>query len=144
MLRKAVTAAVALLIGLVPASAFDTGKLGQTGSMWLEDLMPLIGGTTRLKRQVNHMLAQSKKKADEVECFGRRFPGQWEHLAGERVSPYYCDFGAKFLRIQATVRITDRGGRRYETITPAAKLNASNVLETNLTWQWTTEPPDDN
>jgi len=59
------------------------------------------------------------------------------------VSPYTCDFGAKFLRIYSTVRITDRGGRRHETITPAAKKNASNVLETNLTWQWTTEPPDD-
>src|SRR5262245_13518432 len=113
--------------------------------MWLDDLMPLISGTTRLKRQVNRALAQSKKKANEVNCSGRRFPGQWEHISGARVSPYTCDFGAKFLRIYATVRITDRGGRSYETITPAAKKNASNVLETNLTWRWTTdEPPDDN
>jgi hypothetical protein len=143
MSRKAVATAVALLIGTVEASAFDTSKLGQRGSMWLEDLMPLIGGTSRLKRQVNHALAKAKKKADEVECFGRRFPGQWEQIAGWRVSPYYCDFGDKFLRIHATVRITDRGGRPYETITPAAKMNASNVLETNLTWRWTKEPPDD-
>jgi hypothetical protein len=142
-LREAVTTAAALLIGLAQASAFDTGKLGQHGSMHLDDLMPLISGNTRLKRQVNHALAQSKKKVDEVECFGRRFPGQWEHLSGERVSPYTCDFDTKYLRIYATVRITDRGGRRYETITAEAKLNASNVLETNLTWKWTKEPPDD-
>ena len=121
MSRKAVTTAVALLIGLAEASAFNTGKLGQIGSMWLEDLMPLIGGNARLKRQVNHALARAKKKPDEIECSGRPFPGQWEHLAGARVSPYYCDFDTKYLRIYATVRITDRGGRRYETITPAAK-----------------------
>jgi hypothetical protein len=46
--RKAAASAVALLIGLTQASAFDTGKLGQRGSMWLEDLMPLIGGTSKL------------------------------------------------------------------------------------------------
>ena len=58
------------------------------------------------------------------------------------MSPYYCDFDTKYLRIYATVRITDRSGRRYETITPAAKNNAINVIETNLTWRWTKEPPD--
>ena len=144
MLGKVVTTAFALLIGLAQASAFDTDKLGgQIGSMRLDDLMPLIGGTTRLKRQVDQALARSKKKAEEVRCSGRRFPGQWEHLGGARVSPYYCDFDTKYLRIYATVRITDRSGRRYETITPAAKQNASNVIETNLTWQWTKEWPED-
>ena len=111
--------------------------------MWLEDLMPLIGGNVRLKRQVNHALAQSKKKADEIECSGRRFPGQWEHLAGERVSPYTCNFDTKYLRIHATVRITDRSGRSYETITPVARRNASNVIENNLTWKWLKEWPED-
>src|SRR5262249_30509299 len=119
------------------------GKLGQTGSMWLEDLMPLIGGNARLKRQVNHALAQAKKKPDEIECSGRRLPRPGGDPARERVVPHTRHFGTKYLRIYATVRITDRSGRRYETITSAAKLNASNVLETNLTWKWTKEWPED-
>jgi hypothetical protein len=52
------------------------------------------------------------------------------------VSPYSCDFGAKWLQIHATVRITDRHGQAFETITDRAMNNATNVTETN---KWTTE-----
>jgi hypothetical protein len=48
------------------------------------------------------------KKQEDVMCVGTRFPGQWKNLGGLRVSPYTCDFGAKWLQIHATVRITDR------------------------------------
>jgi hypothetical protein len=143
MPRQAVAVAIAILIAPLPALAFDTGKLGQHGSLLLEDLMPLIGKTAALKREVDEALVQGKKKVDDVMCSGRRFPGQWTHLGGERVSPYVCNFEVKWLRIGATVRITDRGGRVYETITPAAMKNASKVTETNLTWQWTAEEPPD-
>src|SRR5215471_1133171 len=60
-----------------------------------------------------------------------RFPGQWKHLGGLRVSPYTCDFGAMWLQIRATVRITDRSGQVFETITDKAMNNATNVSETN-------------
>jgi len=36
------------------------------------------------------------------------------------VSPYACDFGAMWLQIRATVRITDRRGQSFETITDKA------------------------
>jgi hypothetical protein len=39
------------------------------------------------------------------------------------------------------VRITDRRGRAFETITPEAMKNAATVSETNPTWRWTTEDP---
>jgi hypothetical protein len=77
-------------------------------------------------------------------CDGMRFPGQWAHLAGERVSQYTCDFGAKWLHIDATVRITDRNGRRVVTITPKVMKNATKVSETTLRWKWTTEDPSKN
>src|SRR5262249_39345078 len=67
-----------------------------------------------------------------------RFPGQWKHLGGLRVSPYTCDFGAMWLQIRATVRITDRSDQVFETITDKAMNNATNVSETNLIWKWTT------
>ena len=73
MSRKAAASAVALLIGLAQASAFDTDKLGQHGSMWLEDLMSLIGGTIRLKRQVKSRAGPSQEK-------GRRGPVQRQAL----------------------------------------------------------------
>jgi hypothetical protein len=64
-----------------------------------------------------------------------------ENAWGYRVSPYICDFGAMWLQIHATVRITDRRGQAFETITTNAMNNATNVSETNLTWKWTTEFP---
>jgi predicted methyltransferase len=135
---------IALLLGASPAMAFDTSKLGQGGSLPLSDIMPLISKTAQLQSEVNKALAEAKKKPDDLMCDGMRFPGQWVHLAGERVSPYTCDFGAKWLQIDATVRITDRNGRRVETITPKAMKNATKVSETNLRWKWTTEDPSKN
>jgi hypothetical protein len=44
-----------------------------------------------------------------------------------------------WLQIRATVRITDRSGQVFETITDKAMNNATNVSETNLIWKWTTE-----
>jgi hypothetical protein len=143
MSRKAVAAVIATLTGPAPAMAFDTGKLGQGGTLLLDDLMPLIGKTAALKREVDQALVEGTRKAADVICSGMRFPGQWVHLGGSRVSPYTCDFGVKWLQIRATVRITDGSGRVYETITRAAMKNASRVSETSLTWRWTSEEPPD-
>jgi hypothetical protein len=132
---------MALLPGASPAMAFDTGKLGQGGTLTLVDIMPLIAKSAQLRAQVNQALAQGSKKQDDIICDGMRFPGQWTHLGGARVSPYSCDFGGKWLQIDATVRITDRRGRAFETITPEAMKNAATVSETNPTWKWTTEDP---
>jgi hypothetical protein len=144
MSLRAVPIVVALLIAASPSMAFDTSKLGQGGTLTLDDLMPLIRKSAQLKREVDQALVEGKKKPDDVICSGMRFPGQWVHLGGIRVSPYTCGFGDKWLQIRATVRITDRSGRAFETITPEAMKNATKVSETNLTWKWTTEePPDD-
>jgi hypothetical protein len=132
---------IALLLGASPAVAFDTSNLGQGGTLPLADIIPLIGKSAKLKREVNHALAQSKKKQDNVVCNAMRFPGQWTRLAGERVSPYTCDFGGKWLQIDATVRLTDRDGRLFETITAEAMKNATKISETNLRWKWTAEDP---
>jgi hypothetical protein len=132
---------IALFLGASPALAFDTDKLGQWGSLSLTDLKPVIAKSGKLQREVNQALAGGTKKQDDIMCDGRRFPGSWVNLGGERVSPYSCDFGGKWLQIQATVRITDRNGRAIETITPNAMKNATKVIETNLTWKWTTEDP---
>src|SRR5262249_1213344 len=72
-------------------------------------------------------------------CLGMRFPGQWKNLGGLRVSPYAGDFVPKWLQIRAPVRITDRHGQAFETITAKAMKNATNVNETDLNWEWTTE-----
>jgi hypothetical protein len=144
MSLKFVPVALALILVASPAVAFDTSKLGQGGSLPLDDIMLLIGKSAELKREVDQALTEGKKKPDEVICSGMRFPRPWVHLGGSRVSPYTCGFGAKWLQIRATVGITDRRGRAFETITPEAMKNATKVNETNLTWKWTTEePPDD-
>jgi hypothetical protein len=135
-------AVLVMVAAAAPALAFDTGKLGQGGSLILSDIMPLIAKSPRLKSEVESALDAAKKKADDQICDGMRFPGSWANLGGERVAPYTCDFGGKWLRINATVRITGAKGKVFETITPAAMKNASKVSETELTWTWAAEDPD--
>jgi hypothetical protein len=130
---------VALLLATSSALAFDTSKLGQFGSLPLDDLTPIISNSARLQQEINKALAEGNKRQGDVRCLGMRFPGPWKNLGGLRVSPYTCDFGAKWLQIHATVRITDRHGQAFETITAKAMKNATNVSETNLNWEWTTE-----
>jgi hypothetical protein len=130
---------LALLLSTSSAPAFDTSKLGQWGSLPLDDLTPVIAKSARLQQEINEVLSESNKKQEDVTCFGMRFPGQWKNLGGLRLSPYTCDFGAMWLQIHATVRITDRRGQAFETVTDTAMKNATNVSETNLNWKWTTE-----
>jgi hypothetical protein len=140
---KAAPIALVLTVSLIvlPALAFDTSKLGQGGSLPLSDLMPLIGKSAKLQREVDSALADAKKKADDLMCEGVRFPGSWDNLGGERVAPYTCEFSGKWLQINTTVRVTDKNGRAFETVTPAAMKNATKVTETNPTWKWTTTDP---
>jgi hypothetical protein len=94
-----------------------------------------------LQQQINEALSEGNKRQEDVTCFGMRFPGPWKNLGGLRVSPYACDFGVRWLQIHTTVRITDRRGKAFETITGTAMKNATNVSETNLDWKWTSEDP---
>ena len=130
---------LALLLGTSSALAFDTSKLGQWGSLPLDDLTPVIAKSAELQQEINKALSEGNKKQGDVMCVGMRFPGQWKNLGGLRVSPYTCDFGAKWLQIHAAVRITNHRGQDFETITAEAMKNATNVSETNLNWKWTTE-----
>jgi len=132
-----------LVLPLVPSSAlaFDTSKIGQWGTLFLDDLTPVIAKSARLQQEISQALSEGNKKQEEVRCFGMRFPGPWKNLGGLRVSPYACDFGAKWLQIHATVRVTGRRGQAFKRITAKAMKNATNVSETNLNWKWTTEDP---
>jgi hypothetical protein len=132
---------LAFLLGTSSALAFDTSKLGHWGSLPLDDLTPVIANSAQLQQQIDEALSAGNKRQEDVTCFGMRFPGPWKNLGGLRVSPYACDFGARWLQIHTTVRITDRRGKAFETITGTAMKNATNVSETNLDWKWTSEDP---
>ena len=130
---------VALLLGTPSALAFDSSKLIQFGTLPLDDLTPVIAKSALLQKEISKALSEDNKERADVRCLGMRFPGPWKNLGGLRVSPYACDFGAKWLRIRATVRITDRHGRAFETITAKAMKKATKVRETNLNWEWAAE-----
>jgi hypothetical protein len=130
---------VALLLGTSAALAFDTSKLGQWGSLPLDDLAPLIAKSAPLQQEINKALSEANMKQEDVRWIGMRFPGPWKNLGGLRISPYACGFGAKWLQIRATVRIADRQGRAFETINAKAMKNSTKVSESNLNWKWTTE-----
>ena len=78
---------VIALIAVSPALAFDTGKLGQEGSLPLSDIMPLIDKYPQLKDEVTGALAAGNKTPDTALCDGMRFPGSWTNLGGGRVAP---------------------------------------------------------
>lgn len=129
---------LALLLGTSAALAFDSTKIGQWGSLYLDDLLPILAKSAQLKQEVTAALTEKNKKPEDILCFGMRFPGAWKNLGGTRVAPYTCDFDGKYLRIDATVRVIGHGGRTFETINDTAMKRATDVSETNLTWQWTT------
>jgi hypothetical protein len=131
----------ALLLVSSSATALDTTKLGQFGSLSLDEMMPLIDKSLLLTREVSDAVAKAKVKADEIGCDGRSFPGQWRNLAGERTAPYVCKIGDKWLEVRATVRVTGRGGKSFERITPEAMKGATTVTEANPTWKWSDQDP---
>ena len=104
---------LALLFGTTAALAFDSTKVGQWGSLYLDDLSPVLAKSAQLKREVTAALARKNKKPEDILCFGMRFPGPWKNLGVMRVAPYTCDFDGKYLRIDATVRVIGRGGRTF-------------------------------
>jgi hypothetical protein len=128
-----------VLLGTDPVMSFDTTKLGQMGTLLTSRTVPLSGKSVRLREEVKRALADSKR--DGVMCIGMRFPGQWVHLGGERVAPYACDFGGKWLKIEAHVRIVDQHGRVFERITLKAMRKSTRVIETNPRWKWTHDYP---
>jgi|EndMetStandDraft_8_1072994.scaffolds.fasta_scaffold624014_1 hypothetical protein len=133
-----------LLLAVVaasPALAFDTGKLGQWGSLGLEEIMPLIDKSPPLKREVTEALEKANRKADDIRCEGARFPGAWRGLGGERAAPYACNIGDRWLEIRATVRVTGRRGKVFDKVTPDAMKNATTKTETNPTGTWSEKDP---
>ena len=130
--------ALALLFGSSAALAFDSTKIGQWGSLYLDDLSPILAKSAQLKQEVTAALSEKNKKPEDILCFGMRFPGAWKNLGGTRVAPYTCDFKGKYLRIDATVRVTGHGGRAFEAVNDTAMKRATDVSEKNLTWKWTT------
>ena len=57
---------LALLFGTSSALAFDTSKLGQWGSLFLDDLTPVIAKSDRLQQEINEVLSQGNKKREDV------------------------------------------------------------------------------
>jgi hypothetical protein len=57
---------LALLLGTSSALAFDTSKVGQWGSLFLDDLAPVIGQSARLQQEIDEALSQINKKPGEV------------------------------------------------------------------------------
>jgi hypothetical protein len=138
--RVGALAVAAIVAATAPAMAFDTSKLGY-GSLFVGDFMPLIDSSPKLKQEVDAALAAAGKKPDQQLCESPRFPGPWRHLHGEHVAPFVCNIGAKWLQIDAVVKVTGPKGEVYETDAPAALKRASRISQTRPTWTWTDADP---
>ncbi len=136
------TVLIALLVSASPAFAFDTTKLGQGGTLPLEDIQAVINQSSKLKQEVDEAIAKAGKKPDAIICDGMRFPSSWKELGGMRVSPYHCQIGSKWLTIHTKVRVTDKKGKLYQSINRKAMNRADNVKETDPTWSWSDKEPE--
>jgi hypothetical protein len=116
-MRTTIGLVVLTVLSAPAAWAFDTSKLGQGGSLPLDDIRSLIDKSPKLKDDVASALAKAGKKAEEIICFGARFPREWANLGGARVAPYACEFGDQTLTIRADVSITGRKSKVYEKVT---------------------------
>jgi hypothetical protein len=136
-------ALIGLLLGPAPAIAFDTTKLGQGGSLMLDDLINVIRQAPKLADEIDAAVAASGKTPDRIICDGMRFPGQWDELGGLRVAPYHCQIGHKWLTIRTKVRITNKNGKVFDEITDQARREAVEVKETDPTWSWSDKEPEE-
>jgi len=142
MRRRSAFLLCAALLCIPPAAyAFDTHTLGQIGTIELARVrgwkdMP------RLRSEIEAALRKIGKSAEEVNCLGRRFPGEWVKLGGDRAPPYVCHFGDKDLRMQWTVTLVDARGRQFDGASAAAKRDASDLVLTHPVWRWSA--PDEN
>ena len=57
--------ALALLLGTTVALAFDSTKIGQWGSLYLDDLSPILAKSAQLKQEVTAALTEKNKKPEE-------------------------------------------------------------------------------
>jgi hypothetical protein len=123
------------------AQLFDSSRLESTGSLLLEDIMKLIRQSPRLADEVNSALDEIKTTPQDIACIGRRMDGRWRYLAGARVQPYICRFGARWLEISADLRVYGRRGESYRTVSEIATTNARTIKESNPRWTWTSTRP---
>ena len=134
---------LALLVWATPALAFDTTKLGQGGSLPLDDdaIQALIGQSPKLRQEIDRALAKAGKKPPEIICDGMRFPGTWKNLGGLRVSPYRCHIGDRWLTVSADVRVFDAQGKLYQSINQKGMERANVVKENHPAWTWSEKAP---
>jgi hypothetical protein len=133
-------AIAASIAAMAPAAAFDMSKLGY-GSLFVGDFMPLINSSPKLKQEIDDALAAAGKKPEQQLCESPRFPGPWSNLHGEHVAPFVCNIGAKWLQVNAVVKVTGPKGKVYDTDTRAARKSADKISQTEPTWSWTDADP---
>ena len=134
---------LSLLVYATPALAFDTTKLGQGGSLALDDdaIQALIGQSSQLAGEIEQAVAKAGKKPAEIICAGMRFSNAWKELSGLRVSPYHCHIGGQWLTIRADVRVLDAKGKLYQSINRKGMERAETVKENHPTWTWSDKEP---
>ncbi len=133
-------AIVACALAATPAVAFDMSKLGY-GSLFLGDIAPLVNSKPALRQEIQAALGAANKKIDEQMCESPRFPGPWQNLHGTHVAPFVCPIGARWLQINATVRVTGPNGEPFETESARAMRRANKISQTKVTWAWTDTDP---
>ena len=134
---------LALIVSATPALAFDTAKLTQGGSIALDanEIQGLIVQSSVLKQEVEQAVAKTGKKPSDIICDGKRFSNAWKELSGQRVSPYHCHIGDRWLTIRANVRVFDAKGKLYQSINRKGMEQANVVKENHPAWTWSDKEP---
>jgi hypothetical protein len=128
------------VLPLAIASSFISQTALATGTLALNEIMPLVRQSSKLNNEVNTALRQAGKKPSEITCVGVRLGSHFGPLSAARVAPFQCNFGnQKILQIEAENFVSLRNGHsiflfQFSELQP--KPEQANLVFRLKSWNW--------
>jgi hypothetical protein len=111
-----------------------------TGTLALNEIMPIVRQSNKLNNEVNTALRQAGKKPTDITCVGVRLGSHFGPLSAARVAPFQCNFGNnKVLHLEAENFVSLRNGHsifltQFSELQP--KPEQANLVFRLKSWKW--------
>lgn len=80
----------------------EAKRLSSGGLLNFTEILPLVGQSKKLQKEVNQTLFETGKKPSDITCVATRLGKQFAPLDAERVTPFRCQFkNDKYLTVKA-------------------------------------------
>lgn len=126
---------------LVIMGCFGSQAVLAGGSLNFTEILPLVGQSKKLQKEVNQTLLETSKKPSDVTCVATRLGKQFASLHAERVAPFRCQFkNDKYLTIEARNIVKLPNGKfvsleKFEKLT--TKPEGASLKYRIKSWSWT-------